>query len=133
MDPAVFRRGLYFSGANMSYINLAMTWILFIALFPMAFIWLRRAWRIGVNRDFSEVALKHGQPPADPQRYAPMAAAINLLAGVVVVGVIVGVVSAEYDYRTWTSIAGITIWSKLIADFILSRHAHPFAIKRKTD
>jgi len=117
----------------MSYINLAMTWILFIALFPMAFIWLRRAWRIGVNRDFSEVALKHGQLPADPAKFAPYAAAINLLAGVVVASVIVGVLTAKFDYATWTSTAGITLWLKLIADFILSRHAHPFIINRKTD
>ena len=114
----------------MSYISLAMAWILFIALFPMAFIWLRRAWRISVNRDFSEVALKRGLPPQDPERFAPYAAAINLLAGVVVVAVIVGVVSAEYDYSTWSAMAGITIWLKLFADFILGRHAHPFVAKR---
>jgi hypothetical protein len=131
MDPAVFRRG-FFSGADMSYISLAMTWILFIALFPMAFIWLRRTWRIAVKRDFSEVALKRGQSPADPQKYAPYAAAINLLAGVVVVTVIVGVLTASYDYSTWSAMAGVTIWLKIIADFILSRHAHPFTFKKKT-
>jgi len=26
-------------------ISVALTWLLFLALFPMAFIWLRRAWR----------------------------------------------------------------------------------------
>jgi hypothetical protein len=114
----------------MSYINLAMTWILFIALFPMAFIWLRRAWRIAINRDFSEVALKRGVPPSNPERFAPYAAAINLLAGVVVVSVIVGVLSAEYDYKTWTSIAGITLWLKIIADFVLGRQAHLFALRK---
>lgn len=116
----------------MTYISLAMTWVLFLALFPMGFIWLRRAWRIGVNRDFSEVALKRGVPPADPQKYAPYAAAINLLAGVIVVSVIIGVLMAAFDYATWTSTAGITIWLKLIADFILSRHAHPFTFRKKS-
>jgi hypothetical protein len=115
----------------MSYISLAMTWILFIALFPMAFIWLRRAWRIAVKRDFSEVALKRGQSPADPQKYAPYAVAINLLAGVIVVSVIIGVLTASYDYATWSATAGVTIWLKLIGDFILSRHAHPFTFKKK--
>lgn len=113
-------------------ISMAMTWVLFIALFPLSFFWLRRAWRIGVKRDFSEVALKRGLPPDDPQKYAPYAAAINLLAGVVVVIIIIGVLTAYYDYATWSTAAGITIWLKLIADFILSRHAHPFSFKGKT-
>lgn len=111
-------------------ISVAMTWILFIALFPMAFIWLRRVWRIGVRRDYSEVALKRGVPPENPAKFAPYAAAINLLAGMVVVSVIIGVLTARFDYQTWSSMAGITIWLKIIADFILSRHAHPFLIKK---
>jgi hypothetical protein len=114
-------------------ISVAMTWILFIALFPISFFWLRRAWRISVKRDFSEVALKRGEPPENPERYAPYAAAINLLAGVVVVLVIIGVLTAYLDYATWTAVAGSTIWIKLIADFILRRHAHPITLKRKTE
>jgi hypothetical protein len=30
-------------------VSVALTWILFLALFPMAFFWLRRAWRILVQ------------------------------------------------------------------------------------
>ena len=112
-------------------ISVAMTWLLFLALFPMTFIWLRRAWRIAIKRDFSEVALKGGQSPANPEKYAPYAAAINLLAGVIVLTVIIGVLTAYYDYATWSAAAGITIWLKIIADFILSRHAHPFVFKKK--
>ena len=112
-------------------ISVATTWVLFLALFPIAFFWLRSGWRIAVKRDFSEVALKNGQSPDDPQKYAPYAAAINLLAGVVVVVVIIGVLTAYYDYATWSSTAGITIWLKLIADFILRRHAHPIVFKKK--
>ena len=114
-------------------INVAMTWVLFLALFPIAFIWLRRVWRITVRRDFSEVALKHGMPPENAAKFAPYAAAINLLAGVIVVYVIIGVLTASFDYTTWSSMAGITIWLKIIADFILSRHAHPFKIGKKSD
>ena len=69
--------------------SVALTWILFLALFPMAFFWLRRAWRILFRRDFSEVALKRGEPPPDPEKWAPYAMAINLVAGAVVVGIIV--------------------------------------------
>jgi hypothetical protein len=114
-------------------ISVAMTWVLFISLFPIAFFWLRRAWRIAVKRDFSEVALKKGQPPVNQQKYAPYAAAINLLAGVIIVVVILGVLTAYFDYATWSAAAGSTIWLKLIADFILRRHAHPIVLKRKTE
>lgn len=105
-------------------ISVAMTWILFIALFPIAFFWLRRAWRIAVKRDFSEVALKRGQPPSEPGKFAPYVVAINLLGGVIIVTLIIGIVMAYYDYQQWSATAGVTIWMKLIADFILSRHAH---------
>lgn len=113
-------------------ISVAMTWILFLALFPMGFFWLRRAWRIAIQRNFSEVALKRGELPPNPGKYAPYAAAINLLAGVVVVITITGVLTASFDYATWTAMAGMTIWLKIIADFILARHAHPILSKKKT-
>lgn len=107
-------------------ISLAMTWLLFLALFPVAFYWLRRAYRIIFKRDYSEVALKRGEPPADPARFAPYAAAINLIGGAVVVAVIVMVLAGGVDYEVWTAIAGSTLWMKFIADFILRSHAHPF-------
>ena len=110
-------------------ISVATTWILFIALFPISFFWLRRAWRIGIKRDFSEVALKRGVLPTNPHKFAPYTAAINLLGGVILVFVIVSVILAVYDYATWSAIAGVTIWMKLIADFILSRQAHTFSGK----
>jgi hypothetical protein len=112
-------------------VNVAMTWILFLALFPMAFFWLRRAWRITIKRDFSEVALKRGLPPENPGRYAPYEAAINFLAGGVAVFVIVEVGLGQLHYDAWTAIAGSTIWCKFFASFIVSRHAHGLNIGRK--
>ena len=111
-------------------VSVALTWILFLALFPIAFFWLRRAWRIIVKRDFSEVALRRGESPANPARYAPFAAAINLIGAGIVLFVILGVVSARLDYETWSAIAGSTIWMKFIFDFILSRQAHPIIGKK---
>ncbi|MEO7243466.1 MAG: hypothetical protein ABIW85_11210 [Variovorax sp.] len=105
-------------------ISLALTWILFLALFPMAFFWLRRTWRILVRRDYAEVALKRGEPPADPARWAPYEMAINGTAGIAIVYTIVGVLVWGMPYGTWTAIAGTTIWCKLFASFALSRHAH---------
>ncbi|APR06040.1 hypothetical protein [Thauera chlorobenzoica] len=111
--------------------SVVLTWILFLALFPIAFFWLRRAWRILVRGDFSEVALRRGVPPANPAKFAPFVAALNLVCGAVIVFVIFGVISARLDYETWSSTAGITIWSKFLFDFILGRHAHPVAWGRK--
>ncbi len=114
-----------------SYVSLALTWILFLALFPMAFFWLRRAWRILVQRDFSEVALKRGQPPANAAKWAPYETAINGIAGIVIAMVIVGVVVAGLPYETWTAIAGSTIWCKFFASFALGRQAHALGGKPK--
>ncbi len=114
-----------------SYVSLALTWILFLALFPMAFFWLRRAWRILVRRDFSEVALKRGQPPADAAKWAPYETAINGIAGIVIAMVIVGVVVEGLPYETWTAVAGSTIWCKFFASFALGRHAHALGGKSK--
>jgi hypothetical protein len=111
--------------------SIALNWILFLALFPIAFFWFRRAWRILFKRDFSEVGLKRGMPPANPARFAPYALAINLIGGVVITFTIFGVVAAAMDFDTWTAMAGVTIWFKFFADYILSRHAHPIVPKRK--
>jgi small-conductance mechanosensitive channel len=113
-------------------VSVALTWILFLALFPMAFFWLRRSWRILVRRDFSEVALKSGESPPNPEKYAPYALAINLIAGVVVAVVIVGVVLGQLDYATWSATAGSTLWCKLLLDFALSRQAHGWAKGKET-
>ncbi len=106
------------------YAHLALTWVMFLALFPMAFFWLRRAWRIIVRRDFSEVALKRGVAPANPAKFAPYVAAANLIGGVVVLWVIAGILLGVFAYATWTALAGTTIWCKFFIDFALSRHAH---------
>lgn len=113
-------------------ISVAITWILFLALFPIAFFWLRRAWRILYRGDFSEVGLKRGVAPDNPAKYAPYTAALNLIAAGIVVGVIIGIVTGMLEYQTWSAIAGSTIWMKFIFDFILSRQAHPIVPGKKT-
>lgn len=102
-----------------------------LALFPVAFFWLRRAYRILVKRDFSEVALKKGLPPPDPEKYAPYEMAINLLGGAVIVLVIVVVLLGLLDYQAWVAVAGSTLWIKLFASFALSRQAHGLGPKKK--
>ncbi|MBX3609842.1 MAG: hypothetical protein KF871_08075 [Hydrogenophaga sp.] len=105
--------------------------IFYLVLFPVAFFWLRRAWRIGVRKDFSEVALKKGMPPPNAARYAPYELAFNLVGGGVMVGVIVLVALGRVDYDTWIAIAGSTLWIKLFLSFALGRQAHGLGPGRK--
>jgi hypothetical protein len=105
-------------------VSVAMTWLLFLALFPMSFIWLRRAWRIFFKGDHSEVALRRGEPPPDAARFAPYTGILNLVAGGVAAGTIVLVVMAALPYEVWSAIAGTTIWCKVFLDFAISRQAH---------
>ena len=100
-------------------------WIFLLALFPVAFFWLRRGWRIGVKRDFSEVALKKGVPPPNAEKYAPYEMIINLVGGVVLVGVLVAVLGFQaLKSEDWIATAGITLWVKLLLSFALGRQAH---------
>lgn len=114
-----------------NYMPLAINWILFLALFPMAFIWLRRAWRIFIKKDYSEVALKRGEAPENPKPWAPFTGLVNLIAGGVAVVTIVGVLLGLLPERTWNAMAGVTLWMKIFADYIISRQAHPFLLGRK--
>ncbi len=113
-------------------VSVALTWVLFLALFPIAFFWIRRAWRIVVHHDFSEVALKRGKSPDNPAKFAAFAAAINMICGGLVVFVILAVLTGGFPYDVWTAIAGSTLWVKFMLDFALSRHAHPFMPKKGT-
>lgn len=109
----------------------ALKWILFLGLFPMSFIWLRRAYRIFIKKNHSEVALKHGEPPENPEKWALHTGLVNLVAGSVALYTIIGIVGAFHDYETWSAMAGITLWMKIFADFIVSRQAHPFTFGKK--
>lgn len=107
-------------------------WIFLLALFPVSYFWLRRAYRILVKRDFSEVALKKGIPPAHAEKYAPYEMAINMVGGVVLVGLLVAVLGFQaLASEDWIAIAGVTLWVKLFASFALGRQAHGLGPKKK--
>lgn len=121
-------------------ISIVISIMLFLAMFPMAFIWLRRAWRIFIKHDYSEVALKRGELPPNPKKWAPATGTVNLAAGgtalVTIIGVLLtfaGFSNFFSPYKTWSSIAGVTLWMKIFADFIVSRQAHPFELGRKKE
>lgn len=116
-----------FGGMNgITYTQVAQYIVLILPYtIPAVFIsLLRRVWRILVKRDFSEVALKRGVSPDNPEKFAPYEMLVNLVAGVVTVVDIVAVLLGHLDDATWTAIAGSTTWCKFFASFALSRHAH---------
>ena len=98
-------------------------WLFLLALFPVAFFWLRRAYRILIQRDFSEVALKKGVAPPNAGHYAPYEMAINLVGGIVIVVVIAVVLLGLLEYQSWIAVAGSTLWIKLFASFAPSAAA----------
>jgi len=139
-----------------------LNFIMFYGMLPVSFLILRKAYKIGVKKDYSMVALKRGKSPDNPKKYAPYTVAVNLVAGLVLFGLFIYVFVIAimnlvelsrteiviqgidpvvdslngylniYDpeppmphhYRTWTSIAGVTIFLKFIFEFIISRQAH---------
>ena len=124
------------------YVGLAFIWLLYLALFPMAFFWLRRAWRIFIKKNYSDVALKQGVPPKNPKKFAPIVGLLNLVCGGIAVWIIVGIITwiatgiligPFESYDSWSAVAGVTIWGKIIADFIIRSQAHPFAWGKKKD
>jgi ABC-type phosphate transport system permease subunit len=110
-------------------VSTALNLILFLALIPISYFWLRRAWRILFRRDFSEVALKHGVSPPNAERFAPWVGIVNLVCGTLAAGVVLLVVVVQLPFNTWSAIAGSTIWCKFMADFAISRHAHAAAAR----
>ena len=124
------------------YAATALIWLLYLALFPMAFYWFRRAWKIFINKDYSEVALKKGVPPANPEKWATVTGVVNLVAALaaswITLGVILyiatGIRIGPFDsFDGWNAYAGSTIWLKLIIDFIIKRQAHPIVWGKKKD
>jgi hypothetical protein len=116
-----------------SLISFVLNWLLYLALFPAAFFWLRRSWRIFVKRDYSEVALKRGESPPNPKRWAPYSGLSNLAAGSIAVWLIVTIPLGLYTFSKWIEIAGLTLWGKILLDYIISRQAHPFTLGRKSE
>lgn len=101
-------------------IHILLARLMFAGLFPIAFFWLRKGWRIGFKKDYSAVV---PGKEASAGKHAALTAFINLAAGAVLASVIILVIIAGLDYETWTAAAGITIWMKFFAEFIIRKHA----------
>lgn len=120
-------------------ISTAIRLMLFLAIIPMTFIWLRRAWRIFIKHDYAEVALKRGEAPPNAKKWAPATGIINLAAGIVGLLILLSLpawvflgvsIASLHEYESWSAVAGSTLWIKVFADYIVSRQAHPFVLGR---
>lgn len=121
-------------------VSIFLTWVTFLALFPAAFFWLRRAWRIFIRKNYAEVAVKRGVPPENPAKWAPLVGLLNLACGLIAVWVISSVllwgfagitVGMAPDFKTWNAYGGMTIVGKIMADVIIRLQAHPIVFGRK--
>ncbi len=113
-------------------LGIVLNWILLLALFPMAFFWLRRAWRIFIKKNYADVATKRGLPPANPKKWAPFVGLLNLVCGAAAVWIIIAVLFLGlYTFETWNAYAGMTIWGKIFADLIIRFSAHPIQFGKK--
>jgi hypothetical protein len=113
------------------YVSLALTWLLFLALFPVSFFWGKRAYKIFIKRDYSEVALKRGVAPAKPAKFAPYVGLLNLTGALIAAYTIFGVLVFHFPYDKWSAMAGSTIWGKILLDWMIRQHAHPIKLGRK--
>lgn len=123
-------------------ISYAIYLILYLGLILMSFFWLRQAYRVFIGKDYSKVALKGGESPANPERYAPWAGVISLVTGLVALWLAIvppfwlatGVLLGPFeDYRAWAELGAGNLWVKIFADFILRRQAHPFKFAKQKD
>ena len=114
-----------------AYIHLALTWILFLALFPISFLWLRKAYRIGIKKDYSLVAMKRGVPAPNPRKFIVPEIVLHTVAALLVIYALYGVIVGGWHYNEWTALAGSAIWCKILFSFVIARHAHPPKAKAK--
>lgn len=114
-----------------AYIHLALTWILFLALFPISFLWLRKAYRIAVKKDYSLVAMKRGVPAPNPRKFIVPEIVLHTVAALLVIYALYGVIVGGWHYNEWTALAGSAIWCKILFSFVIARHAHPPKPKAK--
>lgn len=85
--------------------------LMYLGVFLMAGGMLYRAGRILIGRDMRFVADWRGRTIADPERWAHLVLAVNLLGGAFLLGVGVAVLLVGLPFTVWTGTAGLVLWS----------------------
>lgn len=121
----------------------AVTWILFLAMPAIAFVWWRKAFQILIKKDFSNVLLKKGESPKKNLKvWGYLIATSNFLAGGVIFFVLFKVLlfavfyykdlnAVHFNFDVWSEATAITIWVKFIVEFIFKQQAHPLKLGRR--
>jgi len=106
-----------------------MVWIarlMFIGIFPIAGLLLRRAWRVGVRRDLRFVTDWHGATLPDPGRWARASLLIHLGTGAFLLAVAAGVLVVGLSFEAWASMVALAVWTYYLLQHLLARRArHP--------
>jgi len=106
-----------------------MVWIarlMFIGIFPIAGLMLRRAWRVGVRGDLRFVTDWHGATLPDPGRWARASLLIHLGTGAFLLAVAAGVLVVGLSFEAWASMVALAVWTYYLLQHLLARRArHP--------
>lgn len=106
-----------------------MVWIarlMFLGIFPIAGLLLRRAWRVGVRGELRGVVDWHGAALPDPVRWARPWVLIHLGTGGFLLAVAVGVLALGISFEVWASLVALAVWTYYLAQNLLARRArHP--------
>lgn len=105
-------------------VALVMYGMLYLALFPIVFFWLRLVRNIVLRKDYSEVGLRKGQSPPNPKKLAPFFVVLNSICALILMGIILYVpVTASTlinwdvftsDATSWDSRLGIIVYIPLL-------------------
>lgn len=85
--------------------------LMYLGLFLMAGGMFYRAGKIALARDMRYVADWRGRTLADPERWAHLVLAVNLLGAAVLLSIGVAVLLVGLPFTVWTGGAGLVLWS----------------------
>ncbi|MFA5082365.1 MAG: hypothetical protein WC474_07470 [Hydrogenophilaceae bacterium] len=85
--------------------------LMYLGIYLMAAGMLYRAGRIAIGRDLRFVADWRGRAIPDPERWAHLVLAVNLLGGAVLLAIGVAVLLVGLPFTVWTGAAGLVLWS----------------------
>ena len=111
----------------MIYLELAVAWLLFLAIPALAGGMLYRAWKILARREFRYVAPWHGRTVPQPERWAHWFAMVNLAGGALLLAILLAIVVHGISFGTWAGAVALTVWMYFIVTQLVARKARAAA------
>ncbi len=97
--------------------------LLYLAIFVLAGMMARRAWKVAVRRDLARVTDFHGRPLPQPARWAGVFVAINLTVTLLLLAVAVLTLLLGLSFPTWTGLVAFFVWMYYLGLQLLAHHA----------